>query len=202
MQESVRNRTETPNTVVFIKRCALEFLQALFSQREDFTYNSEDSKTNILICDQHAENIDNISDKPGIIAVRGPVSILSPQGLGGNGIESRNMMSGAIRKLDVLAGSIVLNCVARNANDAENIAHIVFNSFNVFSEVLRKKGFFSVKGLNIGNEQVVMTDGGEVDMYIVPVYVNATMEVAWSLEEGAKRHLESIIIEKIGGTKE
>lgn len=185
-----------PNVAVFLKRTTLEFLQILFSTREagSFRYDSDDTKTEIQITDQHAVDLSGVNVRPAIVGVRGPLS-WRQLGLGGNAVEGRSMPTGKTTFNDLLTGSVAFSCFSREGTEAEQIAHLVFNSFKFFRPVLQKRGFFSIKSLNIGAESLVVQDGDNDDLYMVPVYVTAHIQDRWSLNNEAAQELKKIIIE-------
>jgi len=184
-----------PNSAIFLKRVTLEFLQILFGTRAkgSYHYDPDDTKTDIQIADINSADLTAVNLRPAIIAARGPLN-WQGIGLGQNAIESVNMRAGSITYNDLLVGSLSISCIAREGIEAEQIAHLVFNSFKFFTPTLRKRGFFSIKSLNIGGESLVEQEGGNDETYIVPIYLTAQIQERWSLSEDAARTLEGIII--------
>ena len=184
-----------PNVAIFLKRTALEFLQIIFSQRAagSLHYDQDDTKTEIEIADVHAVDLTAVGKRPAIIAVRGPLS-WQGVGLGGGAVESRDMKTGSHGFNDLLTGSVALSCISREGIEAEQIAHLVFNSFKFFRPVLQKYGFFSIKSLNIGAESLVEQEGADDKTYVVPVYISALIQDRWILEDRAAKTLEGIIV--------
>lgn len=189
---------EIPNVAIFLKRITIEFLQILFSSRApgSFHYDSDDTKTEIQISDQHAVDLEATHVRPAIISVRGPLS-WQGTGLGGGAMESMSMKTGKMAMNDLLTGSVAFSCMSREGIEAENLAHIVFNSFKFFRPVLQKHGFFTIKGLNIGGETLIVQEGDNDDLYLVPVYVTAMIQDRWTLKVEAARKLEKMIIETL-----
>lgn len=187
-------RKETPNVAIFAKRAPLLFLQELFAQRPKgcLKYDSDDTKTEIQISDQHTINLDAIHVKPAIVAVRGPLSAQN-MGLGGNGREGRDLVSGDRTYNDLLIGSIAFSCYSREGLEAEKIAYIVFNSFKLYKPVLREAGFFTIKSVNLGAEALIES-GAEDELYMVPVYVTLQIQDRWKLTDQAARKIREIII--------
>lgn len=194
-----QNTKELPNVAIFLKRTALESLQAIFSAREpgSLHYDSDDTNTEIFIGDQHTTNLDVVATKPAIIAVRGPVQWMMPIGLGGSSIEKIDIPTGKTTFNDLLTGSVAFSCVSREGIEAENIAHVVFNSFKYFRPVLQKYGYFSIKSLNIGSETLLEQEGSDDKLYVVPVYITALVQDRWTLTDETARKLRQIIIETI-----
>lgn len=195
---SIADNKPIPNVAIFLKRTAIEFLQVLFSTRPDgsMRYDSDDSLTEIQICDQHAVNLEGTHIKPAIVAVRGPLS-WQGMGLGGNAFESRSMSTGVQTFNDLLTGSVAFSCISREGYEAEEIAHIVFNSFKFFRSILAKYGFLTIKSLNIGGESLIIQEGNNDDLYLVPVYITASIQDRWVLSDNAARDLKEIIIDNV-----
>jgi len=185
-----------PNTAIFLKRTAIEFLQILFGCRApgSLRYDSDDTKTDIQISDVNAADLDAINLRPAIIVMRGPMS-WQGLGLGNSAVEQVNMYKGGQTYNDLLTGSLSISCISREGVEAENIAHLVFNSFKFFSPTLRKQGFLTIKSLNIGAETLVEQEGSSDETYIVPIYITAQVQERWSLAPEVARRLEEVIVD-------
>ena len=142
-RKTIATQEQIPNVAIFVKRTALEFLQILFSTRAKGSYHfdQDETHTEIQIADQHNADLGAINVRPAIIAMRGPMS-WQGQGLGGNAVESRHMPTGKHVFSDLITGSVAFSCISREGIEAEQLAHLVFNSFKFFRPVLQKYGFF------------------------------------------------------------
>jgi hypothetical protein len=198
-KSTIETRQHIPNVAIFLKRTTIEFLQILFKQREAGHYHydgTDDTKTEIQISDQHTVDLEAVHVRPAIIAVRGPLS-WQGLGLGGNAVEQRSMTTGTYTFNDLLTGSVAFSCISREGTEAEQLAHLVFNSFKFFRPVLQRQGFLTIKSLNIGGESLAVQEGDGDDLYVVPVFVTAQIQDRWILRDDAARKLEQIIIEKL-----
>ncbi len=194
-RRSIAKGEQIPNIAVFLKRTGLEFLQIIFKNRlvGDHKYDPDDTLSEIQISDLHAVDLTTVNRRPAIVAARGPLT-WQGVGLGNNAVESRNMRTGNYVMNDLLTGSVAFSCFSREGVEAEQIAHLVFNSFKFFSPELRKYGFFTIKSLNIGAETLIEQEGSDDKTSMVPIYVTAQIQDRWRLEETAARKLEKIII--------
>jgi hypothetical protein len=192
-RRSIGTGERIPNAAIFLKRTALEFLQVLFSQRApgSFHYDEDDTKSEIIIADMHAVDLTAVASRPAIIAARGP---LDWRGTHLGAVEHRDIPTGDYIFKELLAGSVALTCISREGIEAEQIGHIVFNSFKYFRPVLQKYGFFQIKSLNIGAETLIEQEGPDDKTTAVPIYVSALIEDRWSLSDKAARKLEQIIV--------
>lgn len=195
-KSTIADKQQIPNVAVFLKRTSLEFLQILFSTRDvgSFHYDQDDTETEIQICDQHAVNLEGVDIRPAIVGARGPIA-WQQIGLGGNSFESQNRHTGDETYNELLTSSIAFSCFSREGTEAEQIAHVVFNSFKFFRKVLQKYGFFQIKSLNMGAEALINQSGDNDDLYMIPVYVVASVQDRWTLSDTAAKKLEQIIIE-------
>lgn len=98
---------------------------------------------------------------------------------------------------DLLIGSVALSCLSREGVEAEQIAHLVFNSFKFFRPVLQKYGFFTIKSLSIGSEALIEQEGSDDRTYIVPIQITAMVQDRWTLEDTAARRLERVILDSM-----
>lgn len=192
-RRSIATGEKIPNAAIFLKRTALEFLQILFGQRApgSFHYDEDDTKTDIFISDLHAVDTKSVGVRPAIVAVRGP---LSWQQMSLGSIESRDIPTGRYTFNDLLTGSVALSCISREGIEAEQLGHLVFNSFKFFRPILQKYGYFSIKSLNIGGETLVEQEGADDRTTVVSVYVTALIQDRWMLDETSARKLKQIII--------
>lgn len=193
---SIAENARIPNAAVFLKRTALEFLQIVFSQRAigSFHYDLDDTVTEILIADVHAVDLQSVSVRPSIIGVRGPLSV-QPASIGS--VESRNLSTGSYTFNDLLTGSVAFSCISREGIEAEQIGHLVFNSFKVFRPVLQKYGFFTIKSLSIGAETLVEQEGANDLTTVVPIYITAQIQDRWLLDSSVEKQLKKVVIEHL-----
>ena len=193
---SIADGARIPNAAVFLKRTALEFLQIVFSQRAigSFHYDMDDTVSEILIADVHAVDLQTVGVRPTIIGVRGPLSV-QPASIGS--VESRNLSTGGYTFNDLLTGSVAFSCISREGIEAEQLGHLVFNSFKVFRPVLQKYGFFTIKSLSIGAETLVEQEGANDLTTVVPIYITAQIQDRWVLESSVEKQLKKVVIEHL-----
>lgn len=193
-RRSIVKSEKIPNVAIFARRTALEFLKVIFSTRAEgsLRYDPEDTKTDIQITDIHAVNLKTVGLRPAIIGIRGPLTV---QGLGFGNVQSRSINTGGYTFSDLLTGSVALSCISREGIEAENIGHIVFNSFKYFRPILQKYGYFTIKSLSLGAEQLIESEGADDRTTLVPVYVNAQIQDRWKLDPIVENKLREIIIE-------
>jgi hypothetical protein len=200
-KRSITSFDRIPDTGIFIKRTAIEFLQILFSTRDkdSFKYDPDDTVSDIQIQDAYSADLKSMSSQPSIIAMRGPVSWMG-QGLGGNSIQSRQMHTGDHMFNDMLMGSLTFNCMARTDAECEIIAEIVMKSFRFFRPMLQKYGFFSIKGVTMGNTSLIDAFGIEAKLFACPVMVSVSVQEQYSVTDVAPRELREIVIQGIQGS--
>ena len=95
---------------------------------------------------------------------------------------------------DLLTGSVAFSCISREGIEAEQIAHLVFNSFKFFRPILQQYGYFTIKSLNIGEEQLIEQEGADDRTTVVPVFVTAQIQDRWTLSANVERKLRQIIV--------
>jgi len=192
--QSIATGKRIPNSAIFLKRTALEFLQIVFSCREDYKYDPDDTITGIQIADSHAADLSSMNVRPAIIAVRGPISWRN-LGLGGGAVNSRDMKTGSYSFADLLTGSISLSVISREGIEAEQIAHSVFSLFKYFRPELQKYGFFSIQNLSMGSESLIEQEGTDDVTYAVPISMTASVAETALLVDDVGRKLKKVVIE-------
>lgn len=177
----------------FLKNTALRFLQIAFSERApgNFHYSDDEENTEIKIADQHAFQLDASETKPAIVSVRGPISWRNI-GLS-HGTQQMNRRTGQSEKTDLLQGSVGLSCISRYGLEADQLASDVFNLFKYFRTTLMKFGFFSVKSLSLGSEQLVEIEG-EPKLFLVSVLLECQIQDRWVLGPKAAADLRKIVV--------
>lgn len=191
-KQSIATGQRIPNTAIFLKRTALEFLQIIFSLREDYCYDPDDTITGIQISDSYAADLESVNVRPAIVVTRGPISYRN-LGLGGSAVSFRNTKTGSYEYTDLLTGSLSFSVFSREGIEAEQIAHLVFSSFKFFRPDLQKYGFFSIENLNMGGASLIEQEGADDVTYVVPVSMTASVVDKAINEEIVGRTLKKVV---------
>ncbi len=162
-----------------IKRVFLNFLQQYFTESVDARYRwSSDYKTTKTI----------IADKNGVdrpTNEKRPLLILSRQSLRPMFSTLKQRLSLNFRNnresyMDLLEGSVVINCMSKSGMQAEELAHIVMLAFLSFRDKLKGyNGIHQLTSVQIGEETNVIVDVNSV-LVNVPVIVQFTKNIAWT----------------------
>lgn len=174
-----------------IKNLALEVCQLLFYEGNPlgFCWYPEQSKTQIVITDKHAFNLDQVGTTPAIVANRGPLAWNRSSGF--RQLQHLDTRTDVRTHTDLLRGGVILSCFSRQGLEAENIAGYVFESFQVFRDVLRKigrrgimipnhLGFFKIEATSMGEEALIKSSS-RPETSVVPVAITAYVQRRWSV---------------------
>lgn len=174
-----------------IKNFALEFCQLLFYEGNPlrFVWSPDQSKTQIIITDKHAFNLDQVGTAPCIVANRGPLNWMKSSGF--RQLQALDMLTDVRTHTDLVRGGAVLSCFSRQGLEAEDIAGYVFESFQVFRDVLRKignqgimvpnhLGFFRIEATSMGEEALIRSSS-RPETSVVPVAISAFVQRRWSV---------------------
>ena len=186
-----------------IKNYALEVCQLLFADPANPTglvWNIEEEKSQIRVCDKHAFNLDNVGTNPAIVANRGPQAWAKTSGF--RQMQAMDMRTDTRTYIDLVRGSVILSCFSRQGLEAEDLAGFLFESFQVFRDVLRKiarrgiivphhLGFFRIEASSMGEEALVKSDS-RPDISVVPVAIQATVQRRYSVEPTNSKKLQNI----------
>jgi len=195
-KQTIATRQRIPNTAIFLKRTAIEFLQIVFSLREDYRYDPDDTITGIQIADSYAADLTSVNVRPAIIATRGPISYRN-LGLGGGAVSFRNMKTGSHEYTDLITGSLSFNIFSREGIEAEQLAHLVFSSFKFFRPDLQKYGYFTIQNLSMGGASLIEQEGADDVTYAVPVSMTASVVDKAVNEEIVGRTLKKVVTQVI-----
>jgi len=192
------------NTLTWLKRTLLQFLQIVYSERTkgNLFYDPDEELTEIKIADQFAFQLEATDTRPAIIGVRGG---LNWQHVGMNmGMQESDMRTEKKAMSGLIAGSVGFTCLSRVGIEAENIASDVFNLFKFFQPTLMKYGFFTIKSMSIGPEQLVDSPA-EPNLFAVTVMVQCQIQDRWLLSPKVATELRKVVVETltdINGTYE
>ena len=185
----------------FMKNTALRFLQLVYMEREKGCLRyveGDEEATEIKIADQHAFQLEASESKPAIIAVRGG---LGWQGVGMNeGMQEMDRITGSRTSTDLINGTVGFSCLSRVGLEAEQIASDVFHLFKFFRPTLRKLGFFTIKSMNIGPEQMVDVQG-EPKLFLVSVLMQCQVQDRWILEPKSAAELKRVVVQGLTSVK-
>jgi len=187
-----------------IKNYALEVSQLLFHKDGPlpFCWDMDQEKTEIMIVDKYAFDLEQVGAKPAIVANRGPLAWVKTSGF--RQMQEINMRTDTRIHTDLVQGSVVLSCFSRHGLEAEDIAGYLFEAFQVLRDVLRKVarrgimvphhlGFFTIEATNLGEEALVKSDS-RPDMSVVPVAIRARIQRRYSVTPKNTRKLRDIVV--------
>lgn len=160
------------NDSFWIKRFFLSFLQAYFQQNTRYNWSANQQQTTINIYDKFAMDLDKVQLKPSLVVSRGYMRWLYTN-IGQK--YSVDLFSGNTTFTDLLAGSVTINCLAKNGLVAEELAIIVRNALTTFKEQLKANGLHRVNNITIGEERTLSVTS-EVELVVVPVNIEFTKQ--------------------------
>lgn len=190
---SIHDPNITIDTHQIIKQIGLEFLQSMYSESGPDTrlvWNREIEQSDIHITDKYAFNLDDVKVRPAIVANRGPTRWGNSSGFQQR--QSLDLQTEREISTDLISGSVIFNCFSKEGLEAEAIAGDVFDWFRVFRKPLRQSGLFRVQSTTMGEEAIVRSDS-RPDLSVVPVQVEASVQVRWSIQPYASA-LRAVVV--------
>lgn len=176
-----------------IKQIGLEFLQTVYAENSPiqtrFNWQDDEAESDILIIDKYTFNLDDVAARPAIVANRGPHRWANTSGF--QQTQEYDFKTAKRTSTDLISGNVIFNCFSKEGIEAEEIAGNVFDWFRVFRDPLRKTGLFRVESTTMGEEALVKSDS-RPDLSVVPVQVEASVQVRWSIQPYA-RTLQQIV---------
>lgn len=185
-----------------IKNYCLEICQLLFSENNPtgMCWNPDQEKTQLMIVDKHSFDLEAVGTTPTIVANRGPQGWMRTSGF--RQLQSLDFRNDRRTYADLIRGGVILSCFSRHGLEAEDMAGYLFESFQVFRDVLRKiarrgimvpnhLGFFRIEATNMGEEALVQSDS-RPSLSVVPVAIQATVQRHYAVEPRDARKLQNI----------
>lgn len=162
-----------------IKRVFLNFLQQYFKQIVDARYRWSENpqSTKIIIADKFS------IDKP--VNEKRPLIILSRQSISpaNLSLKQRAFLDFKNNKetfLDLLQGSVVINCMAKSGTVAEDLAHLVLISILSYRDKLKGyNGVHTIERVQVGEETQVIVDASST-LINVPVIIQFTKSIGFT----------------------
>ena len=151
----------------------IKFLEEFFSTFPQLTWDSDETKTKILIHDFDAFNLESVDKRPRIA-----VELVESRwnNLLVNNMQKWSFIQGTKEISDLVQSTVTLHCISQVSLEAKNIADIVFEMVRIFREELRREtGFFEVDSVYIGREQRVRTSS-QPEVRSVPITLKVLIQ--------------------------
>lgn len=180
--QSVRDPNRSIESHQVIKQIGVEFLQIMYSQEGVPTrlqWDPDLSQSEIQIADKYTFNQDDVNTRPAIVAGRGPMRWKNASGF--QQMQVHDFRTAQTISTDLIQGVVVFNCFSEEGLEAEAIAGDVFDWFRMYRKPLRQSGLFRVESTAMGEEALVKSDS-RPDMSVVPVQVEAYVQIRWSIQ--------------------
>lgn len=165
----------------FVKDVFIVFLQNAFYRfyRKDVRWNPILKYSKLAISDRYVFNPDDPEFRPQLVVARRAISwgdITRDQ------MEKYNMMSGATNKMDMLYGSIDIECVSKEDLHAEFLANTVFKLTRFFRDEIKEMGLFNILRTTVGEPFIAVKDSRH-EAVVVPVSVSFAFQDSWLYED-------------------
>lgn len=180
-------RGEDP--VVYALRLYVQYLQGLFNFMPDgsFKWDPDKEISEIVIRAQAPLDLKTVGKRPAITVVMGPYNFSN---LGIDNLLTYNPRTGNRVRTDLIAGHLVVYCIANSDILAMRLAHIVSHHTRVNQRLLESEGGFHsiarpAPTVNSPSPpgQLVMGDPGQLIM----TQVNIPYQIQWTWETTPKQ---------------
>jgi hypothetical protein len=180
----------------------IRFLQVVFHSFEKGSYrwDPDDQTTDIIISDIGTIGNDVVEKKPSIIVQRGQASWSN---VSMNQFKSFNFETGATTHTDLIASSVVYNCMAIEGLEAQRLAWISSYSTRVLKRNLLRAGLHRVgENIEMGAESdasPLLGDSG-AEVSLVPVMVPFFFQDTYSIGPVDNLLLKDVDLRLTSGT--
>lgn len=198
---SITERMSIPQKSTFnyslkVKHIFLTFMQEFCSFQNpshQFYWNKDDiEKSNIYIFDSYSHDIETyVGKKPALVLKRGPIYVSSGT-MYENMLRFENKPSNIISKNGhevpieieyktfLFSGNVDWHCISRQGLEAEHFASNVAMLHQAYKQVLREKGLYDIKSIQIGEETMIEGDV-ETEMVMVPVTIAYDLQAHYEI---------------------
>lgn len=181
-----------PRSNMLLRRNALLFMQTLFTKINEMKYDPDDELSAIHILDSNTDILKTSDMKPKIITLRQDSGWENTGGIG-NRLERPLLRDEKTVYSDMVRGSCIIGCYAREDFVAEEIAEFVFASFKFFQHKLKGLGFMKLVSTSTSAPYKVKADPNPI-WWGINVHIMALMQEKWALEATNKKLLSEIIL--------
>lgn len=162
----------------FAKDVYLTMLRDLFGQNPGYYHwDPNADSTRLVITDRFSAPKEERVFQPMIYLTRGRMGFLNTSL---NQFMAGNLNTGDKRFADIIAGTMIINCVSREGLEAEELAGIVFTMTQALRAEFRKKGFHD---FNVGEilEEGPLKVESISNLVQVPVSTSFSFFYSWAL---------------------
>jgi len=175
-----------------VKEIILGWLQEYFTNHPQFAYDPGNERdTKIKLHDKHAFNLESVGDRPAVVLDRKQLRWV-------NASVDKNFghfgLSAAKTYMDLVTGGAILHCVSKEGLVAEDLAHTVFFSLEVFRNELRKRGLWDLQTVSIGEESILVSKAS-TEIVSVPVVVQVYVQGKWLRRRASTQQLEEFAVQ-------
>lgn len=166
-------------------RVMIGFTQGLFKALPDgrYRWSPDPDKTEITVTGAYPLHISAVNNRPAIVVVHGQTGYTN---VAMDGMEDITFATGNKVYRDILASTMVFNCIARTGPEASSLAWFMASNIKALKTLLQRKGPFTRVGPEItisgetppGGLLQDSVDGGAVNVsVVVPVFIPHKWEV-------------------------
>lgn len=162
----------------FAKDTFIIFLREYFSNHDRWTYDEDENKTKIQICEDFTFNLEVVNFRPAITVARGHIRF-GQATIG----QSRGIDFTTEKRIytDLVTCDIILKCISRNGLEAERLASTVSSAIHMTRDAIKKEyKIMSLNSIDLGTEQIYKADSSP-DIVFVPVVVRFQKQVTWAI---------------------
>jgi hypothetical protein len=134
------DRTWGYNPLTNCRRVTIAFLQGLFAQKDrgNFKWSVDDKVSEIFIYDANPIDPKAVGNRPAINVLRSPVQFGK---LFMDDAQDFDDLTGERTHSDMLSGTLIINCLSKQALEAEEVGWITTRHLWILRRMLLRRGF-------------------------------------------------------------
>ena len=158
----------------------IEFLCEMFTRTDEFQYNPDERKSNILIADKFADVMDHLGKKPALIT---DLKSIVKQEIGlddSSGVQHPQYGRGKQYRTALYNTSLIIYAVSSNQWQSRRLAFVAGMGVTGFEPIIRKNGSFVDVNVPVPvGEPVKLVTGARGKVWSTPVTVQVSFEETW-----------------------
>lgn len=178
IDEVLRKELSERKTPVKIMELLLQILRSQFSNFDNYQWDEDENKSNIII------DISNISEerletaKPTIFIKRGTLGFSR---IGMDNLREIDLRDAKLTYQISIGGQFAIFCISSALLEAEKIGLYVFDIMQVFAPIIEKIFHFKSFRMDTMGEAGVIEDAK--DKYLVPIILAFNYEESWRISK-------------------
>ena len=155
------------------------FLREVFSTNDDYRYSEDESKTDLLIFDSFADNLDSVGRKPTLVTDLEPIlksnRFLDDRG----GFRHPEYYLDKTYKTDLFATALTIHCISQEHDESRTLSFLVGTVIFGLEDVLLARGIQELSVETVVGKPVKLITSNRGEFWSTPSTIRITFQDNW-----------------------